>query len=492
MKDATTKTHDAARAIVASLLIFASALMLASCAVGPNFETPAPPSVERFTPEKTADPGNGQRFHEGAEVPARWWTSFRSKRLDDLMDEAIAHNPSLEAAEAAIRVAEFNARAATGAWFPQIALNSNPTYNLDSGEATNSTLTQTPFSYFTKQVQISYTADIWGANLRLVESLDAQRENQLYQKQAAYMALTANVAKAAIEEAALRGQIAATRRVIDLEQERLALLERQMSFGGAAETDILSQRTTLAQARETLPALESRLARQRDLLTALAGRYPSDEVGETFELAQLALPHDLPVSLPSQLVAQRPDIKAAEANVHAASAQVGVALAARLPNVSLSANGGTSAIKLDQLFTPGTAFYTVAGNITQTVFDGMTLYNKQKAAEAALGQSQAQYRDVVINAFKNVADTLRALQADARAVASARAAEHTSKAYLDKIHSQWRYGGVSQLAIVDAQRSYLVAANARIQVEAQRLTDTVALFMALGGGWDNREGAKPN
>ena len=482
MKHARTKADDGCAAL-RRLAVFAGALLLAGCAVGPDFEPPAPPPVERFTPEKTADPGNGQRFLEGAEVPARWWTRFRSKRLDELMDEAITHNPTLEAAEAAIRVAQFNALAATGAWFPQIGLNSNSSYNLNSGASTTSTLLQTPFSYFTKQVQISYTADIWGANLRLVESLDAQRENQLHQKHAAYMTLTANVAKAAIEEASLRGQIAATRRVVDLEQQRLDLLQRQISFGGAAQTDILAQQTALAQARQNLPALESRLAQQRDLLTALAGRYPSDEIGETFDLSQLALPRDLPLSLPSQLVAQRPDIKAAEANVHAASAQVGVAVAARLPNVSLTAGGGTSAIKLDQLFTPATAFYAVAGNVTQTAFDGMTLYNKQKAAEAALSQAQAQYRDTVINAFKNVADSLRALQADARAVASARAAESTSKSYLDKIRSQVVYGGASQLAVVDAQRSYLYAANARVQAEAQRLTDTVALFMALGGGW---------
>jgi NodT family efflux transporter outer membrane factor (OMF) lipoprotein len=313
--------------------------------------------------------------------------------------------------------------------------------------------------------------------------LEAQRDVQGFQKEAAYLTLAADVAKAAIEEASLRGQLAATHRIIDLEQERLTLLERQLAYGAVAGTDILLQQSALAQARQTLPDIEKRLAVQRNLLTALAGRYPSQEVGETFDLARIALPRELPVSLPAQLVAQRPDIKAAAASVHSASAQVGVAVAARLPNVVLTANGGTQAFKLAQLFTPGTGFYTLVGNIAQPAFDGMTLLNKQRAAEAGLEQAEAQYRDTVIKAFRNVADSLRALQGDAHAVKEARVAETASRKYLDKIRSQVKFGGVSQLAVVDAQRTYLKASISRVQAEAQRLTDTVALFVALGGGW---------
>ncbi len=467
-----------ARGQVAALV-----MVLSACAVGPDFETPAPPDVERFTPEKTASPGNGQRFREGAIIPARWWTAFGSKQLDDLIREAIDRNPTLEAADAAIRVAQFNTDAATGAFFPLVVVNSNSSYQISSGDATTTTVTQTAFSFISKSLQISYAPDIWGANRRAVESLEAQREVQGYQKEAAFLTLTANVAKAAIEEASLRAQIATMHRIIDLEQQRLTLLERQLAYGAVAGTDILSQQSALAQARQTLPDLEKRLSAQRNLLTALAGRYPSQEVGETFDLGRLALPHELPVSLPAQLVAQRPDIKAAEAGVHSASAQVGVTVAARLPNIVLTANGGTSAFKLAQLFTPGTGFYTLVGNVTQPAFDGMTLLNKQKAAEAGLEQAEAQYRATVINAFQNVADSLRALQADARAVREARISESTSKKYFDKIRSQLKFGGVSQLAVVDAQRTYLAASISRVQVEAQRLTDTLALFVALGGGW---------
>jgi len=460
-----------------------SVVALASCAVGPDFAPPAPPPVERFTPEPTASPGGGQRFRQGAEVPARWWEAFCSESLDDLVEEALARSPTLEAANAAIRVAQFNAFAGSGAFFPQMLLGSNSSYNLASGDATNSTVLQTPYSFFTKQVQISYALDIWGATWRNVESLDAQRDQQIYQKQAAYLTLAANVVKAAIEEASLRGQITATRRIIALEEERLTLMQHRLDYGVAAGTDVLSQQTALAQARQTLPPLESLLAQQRNLLTALAGRYPSEEVDETFTLGRLALPRDLPLSVPSRLVAQRPDIRSAEANLHSASALIGVAVAARLPNVTLSATGLTSAFSLSQLFQPGTFGYTLAGNIAQTAFDGLTLYNKQKAAEASFDQAKAQYRDTVVKAFQNVADALRALQADARAVQAARTAEATAKKYLYDVRQRLKLGPDSQLVVVDAQRAYLAAANARIQSEAQRLTDTVALYVALGGGW---------
>lgn len=456
---------------------------LSGCAVGPDFAPPVAPDVARFTPEKTASPGGGQRFVEGAEVPTRWWTAFRSERLTTLIDAALEHNPTLEAAEAAIRVAQFNADAATGSLFPQLGLNSNSSYNVASADATNSTLTQVPFSYFTKQVNISFAPDVWGGVRRNVESLEAQREVASCQKQAAHLTLAANVAKAAIEEASLRAQIAATRRLIYLQQERLTLLERQLAFGAVAGTDILSQQTALAQTRQTLPALETRLAQQRNLLTAFTGRFPSEEIGETFDLSQLTLPGELPVSLPSKVVENRPDIKAAEAHIHDASAKIGVALAARLPNIALTANGGSGAFQPAQLFLPGTGFYTFAGNVAQSVFDGMTLLNRQRAAEAGLEQAEAQYRSTVVNAFQNVADTLRVLQGDARAVREARIAEGAARKYLDKIRAQQKFGSVSQLAVVDAQRSYLATSIARIQAQAQRLTNTVALFTALGGGW---------
>jgi NodT family efflux transporter outer membrane factor (OMF) lipoprotein len=335
----------------------------------------------------------------------------------------------------------------------------------------------------THQLTVSFVPDVWGANFRAVENLDAVTEQQLFQLEAAYLTLTSNVVTAAIQEASLRGQIAATRRIIGIERNLLDILKRQLSFGQAAQADVLAQDAALAQAEELLPPLEKQLAQQRDLLTALAGQLSADEIEQKFDLAHFKLPANLPVSLPGKLVDQRPDVRAAEANMHAASALVGVAIAARLPNIVLSANGGSTAYNIAQSFAPGTGFYTLAAGATMPIFDGLTLYNKQKAAEAALEQAEAQYRATVITAFQNVADALRALQADARAIKAAIHAEDTAKASLEIVQKQLNAGQVNQLAVLNAQQTYLTAAVIRVQTEANRLSDTAALFMALGGGW---------
>ncbi|MDU6238611.1 MAG: efflux transporter outer membrane subunit, partial [Bradyrhizobium sp.] len=308
-------------------------------------------------------------------------------------------------------------------------------------------------------------------------------EQARFQLEAAYLTLTTNVVTAAIQEASLRGQIAATERIIKIERDILGILNSQLQAGQAAQVDVLTQQTALAQVEQTLPPLQKQIAIQRDLLTALAGQFSADEITETFDLQHLALPRNLPISLPAALVAQRPDIRAAQANLHAASALVGVAIAARLPNITLSANPGSSAFRPAELLTPGTLFYTVAGSATATVFDGLTLYHRQKSAEAALDQAGALYRQAVITALQNVADSLRSLQADARAVQAAIKAEDSARATLDIIQKQLTLGQISQVTVLNAQQAYLNTAIARVQAEATRLADTAALFMALGGGW---------
>ncbi len=476
-----------ARTALPRLCASALLALCSGCAVGPDFKPPAPPDLERYTPEKTVSPGGGQRFVSDDEVRAQWWSAFGSDRLDDVIDEALRHSPTLEAAREAIRVADYNTHAAAGAFFPQVSLSSTSSYNLASGDATNSTVVQTPFPFHTEQVQISYTLDLWGANGRKVEGANALREVQVYQLQAAHTLLASRIALAVIEEASLRAQIAAAQKTIALEEERLALLERQLAYGKIPGADVLSERAALAQTRQTVPALEASLKQQRTLVTALAGRYASEGIDATFQLSQLTLPRDLPISLPSRLVEQRPDVKAATASLHSASAQIGIAVAARLPQLTLTANGGTSAFELVQLFHPATFAYAFAGNVAQTAFDGMTLYSNQKAAEASYRQVEAQYRDTAIKAFQEVADALNALQSDARAVASSRTAEAMTKKYFDTVRARRAFGDASQLAVVDAQRSYLAASVARIQAEAKRLSDTVTLFVALGGGWRKGE-----
>jgi NodT family efflux transporter outer membrane factor (OMF) lipoprotein len=483
----------AMRDVLTKALAGAAGLFLASCAVGPDWVPPPDPDVSRFTPEPLrsprADAGGPpvaqQHFVTGAEVSARWWAAFRSAPLNQLIRMSVDHNPTLQSAEAAIHLAYYNSQAQRGLFFPQVAANYT-----GSGQQFSNMATLQPgdnpqlrYALHTAQLNIAFVPDIWGANFRAVESLDALSQQALFQLEAAYLALTANVVTAAIQEASLRGQIAATERIIKIERDILGVIKNQFNAGQVAQVDVLTQETALAQVEQTLPPLQKALAVQRDLLTALAGQYSADEVLEKFDLQHLALPANLPVSLPSTLVAQRPDVRAAEAALHSAGALVGVAIAARLPNLTFTGNPGTSAFKPVELFTPGTIFWTVAGSASQTVFDGFTLYNRQKAAEAALEAAGAVYRQSVITAFQNVADALRSLQADARAVQSAIKAENAAKASLDIIQKQLALGQINQVIVLTAQQAYLNALIARVQAQATRLADTAALFLALGGGW---------
>jgi len=483
------------RALVGAAAASILAVALPGCAVGPTFNPAPAPDVTGYVPGKLASPDSGpgapavaaQHFVTGAAISARWWSAYKSPLLNDLVRQSVDHNPNLQAAEAAIKVAQFNAQAQRGFFFPQITGNSTSSEFLIANPGQVPPIpsegSQSLYSLVTHQLTVSFVPDIWGANFRAVESLDAVAEQQLFQLEAAYLALSSNVVTAAIQEASLRGQIAATQRIIGIERHLLDILKRQFNFGQAAQADVLAQDAALAQAEELLPPLEKQLAQQRDLLTALAGQLSVNEIEQEFDLAHLKLPTNLPVSLPGKLVDQRPDVRAAEANMHAASALVGVAIAARLPNILLSANGGSSAYNFAQSFAPGTGFYTLAASATAPIFDGFTLYNKQKAAEAALVQAEAQYRSTVITAFQNVADALRALQSDARAAKAARRAEDTAKASLEIVEKQLDAGQVNQLAVLNAQQTYLTASIIRVQTDANRLADTAALFMALGGGW---------
>jgi NodT family efflux transporter outer membrane factor (OMF) lipoprotein len=490
------RIHSGWRELACPMLLGVAVASIAGCAVGPNFNPPAAPDAGSYVPGKLSSPNPGpggplvarQHFVTGADVSARWWSAFKSPLLNELIKQSVDHNPNLQAAEAAIKVAQYNAQALRGLFFPQVTGNSTSSSLLLSNAGTVfgadlGSVPQTGYSLVTNQLTVSFVPDIWGANSRAVENLDAVTEQQLFQLEAAYLTLTSNVVTAAIQEASLRGQIAATQRIVAIERHLLDILKRQFGLGQVANADVLAQEAALAAAEQLLPPLEKQLAQQRDLLTALAGQLSVNEVAPKFDLAHLALPSNLPISLPSKLVDQRPDVRAAEATMHAASAQVGVSIAARLPNILLSANGGSTGYNFAQAFAPGTGFYTLAASATAPIFDGFTLYNKQKAAESGLNQAEAQYRATVITAFQNVADALRALQSDARAMRAARHAEETAKASLDVVQKQLDAGQVNQLAVLNAQQTYLTAAVARVQTEANRLADTAALFMALGGGW---------
>jgi NodT family efflux transporter outer membrane factor (OMF) lipoprotein len=476
------------------------AALAAGCAVGPDFERPAAPDVGGYTPgplpAKTASAGTiggeAQRFVQDLDIPGLWWTLFHSEPLNALVQQALKNNPTLPAAEAALRQAWENVYAAQGAFFPTAVVSYSPSTNKTAtGVVFTAASSGSPyFTLHTAQVVVSYAPDVFGGTRREVESLMATAEFQRFQLEAAYLTLTSNVVAAAVQEASLRGQIAATEEIIKIQTDSVAILQKQLALGQVAGADVAAVEASLAQAEATLSPLQKQLAAQRDLLTALIGRLPSQEPAEKFDLASLQLPQELPVSLPSKLVEQRPDVQSAEAQLHAASAQIGVAVAAQLPQFTLSANAGTVANQIGQLLmTPGTAFWTVAGNAAQTVFDAGTLLHKKRAADAAFDQAAAMYRSTVITAFQNVTDALHALQSDAETLKAAYAAERAAFKSLEIARRQLQLGAIGYLGLLTTENTYQTALIALVQAQAARYADTAALFQALGGGWWNRTDA---
>jgi NodT family efflux transporter outer membrane factor (OMF) lipoprotein len=470
---------------------------VSSCTVGPNFVVPAPPDVGRYTKERlaprtnSADTRNGRAEHfvNGRDVPAEWWQLFRSSALNSLIRKSLAANPNLQSTMAALRAAKENVYAQQGAYFPSIDGNFNPTRQQLAGPiAPTLSNGSTVFNLYTAQVLVSYSFDAWGLNRRTVEGLQGTADFQRFQVEAAYLTLIGNVVIAAIQEASLRAQIGATEQLIAANEKMLGTLRDKFSAGAISRGDVAAQEAQLAQTRALLPPLRKALAVQRDLLTALAGRFPSQEPRETFKLDALLLPADLPLSLPSQLVEQRPDVRAAEEQLHTASANVGVAIANMLPSITLSANRGYSGSEIANLFSSPNIFWTVAGNVTQPLFHGFTLLHQERSAQAAYEQAGWAYRQTVITAFQNVADSLRAIQNDADALKATRDFERAAKISLDIARQQFESGQADVLLLLTAQITYQQAVLALVQAEANRLSDAAALFQALGGGWWNRDG----
>ena len=472
------------------LIVSLATLAVGAC-VGPNFHRPAPPRVERFTAEPlpaatTSSPGVGgaaQRFLDGQEVPRNWWTLFGSDELDTLVEEALRANPDVASAQAALRQALENAAAQRGSYFPAVQGSFDATRNRDATGVLQPTLNSgTPlYNLFTPQVTVSYVPDIFGANRRAVESLSAQAEASRYQLDATYLTLTANVVTTAIQEAGLRAQIAGTEQVIALERESLEVLGRELGLGAVAEADVYAQDAALAQLEGTLPPLNKQLYQARDQLAALTGHLPADARSIHVELDQLVLPTDLPLGVPSQLVERRPDVRAAEAQLHAATAQVGVAIANLLPQLTITGNIGSTATLFSDLLKPGTGFWSIGANATQTLFQGGTLIHRKRAADAALDQAGAAYKSAVLTAFQNVADALHALDADADALSSAGRAQDAAQKSLGVAHRQLELGSVSYLGLVASEQTYQQAVVALAQARTNRYADTAALFQALGG-----------
>lgn len=481
------------------------ALWAGGCMVGPNFKRPAAPQVKGYTTgpltptaaTRGVSGGQSQHFVEGLDISGQWWTLFHSKPLNDLIERSLANNPDVKAAQAALSVAHEGVLAQRGVFFPTLGaalpIQRSKTPNLFSPFVTTSTATGfVYYSLYTPQVTVSYMPDVWGLNRRTAESLQAQEQGARFAAAATYITLSANVANAAIQEASLRAQIAATQQLIKINSDLLEIIRFQMEKGAASQVDVAAQEAQLAQMNALLPPLHKQLAQVRDLLAVLAGSFPSQGVGEQFELSSLQLPQELPVSLPSQLVEHRPDVLQAEANLHAASAQIGVAVANRLPNLTLTADAGSIAAAASKIFGSGTGFWDLGLNLAQPLFDGGTLLHQERAARAAYVEAQQQYRSAVLSAFQNVADSLNALEEDADALKAAAAAEQAAHASLDLAEQQLKYGLIAYSTLLSAQQTYQQALVNLVQARANRYADTVALFQSLGGGWWNRPEAGSN
>jgi NodT family efflux transporter outer membrane factor (OMF) lipoprotein len=476
----------------APLASFAKALLLSGCAVGPDFHTPPAPPTTSYTPAKLTAPDRDQAFVTGLDIPGEWWTLFHAPALDHLIRRALAANPTLTAAQGALRQARETVYAQEGSYFPDVTATFEPSRNKTAtrsvSPASGLGLNGNPYyGLITAQLALSYTPDVFGGTRRQVESLVAQAEQQRFQLEATYLTLTSNLVAAAINEASLRAQIATTRQIITAESELLTVLHKQYATGQIAELDSLAQDAALAQAQAALPPLQKQLDIQRDAIAALIGARPDEVLPETFVLDDITLPSALPVSLPALLVTQRPDVRQAEEALHSASALVGVAIANRLPSLILTASGGSQSNFFNSLFANGNGFWSIAAAVTQPVFDGGTLLHRARAARASLEQAEAQYRSATLNALQNVADSLHALQADAETLAAAKRAEHFAADSLRIIRMQVQLGQVAYLGILNAQQTALQARLTAVQATANRLADTAALFQALGGGWWHRQ-----
>ena len=500
--------------VSSSVLLVAFTALTASCAVGPRYHKPEAPANAGYAPEplplvSVSAPihgGEAQQLVNGRDIPFEWWQQFESPALNALVERALRANPTIAAAQATLIQAQELVYAQRGYFFPTIGASYDverqkiagnltvdnvpgvegngdnlqpPVQNLNSSPHTH------PFFYnfHTAEFTVGFVPDVFGANWRQVETLAAQRDAQRFALEATYITLASNVVGAAIQEASLRAQIEATRQIIEADEKSLQILRDQFRLGFAMRIDVAAQEAALGQARMLLPPLQKQLEQTRDLLRALVGNLPNQDVSQIFELEALQLPPELPLSLPARIIEQRPDVRAAEAQLHAANAQVGVAVAAMLPQFSITGNLGGNADEFAWMFRSGGPFWTLVGGVTQPIFEGGTLLHRKRAASAALKQAAAQYQSTVITAYQNVADTLHASLSDADALAADVDAENSAKVTYELTRRQMEAGYVNYLSLLSAETAYQQTLLTRVQAQATRFGDTVALFQALGGGW---------
>ena len=475
-------------------------LALTACAVGPDFVTPPAPNVNGYTPDTppastvSAETSGGaaQHFNMGRDIPGEWWKVFHSKELDGLVAEALHTNPNLQAAQAALWQAKETLYASGGKLLPSVDGSASFARQQFSPAEFGFPGGPSIFNLYQASVAVSYTPDVWGGQRRAIEANAAQTEYQRFELEATYLTLTSNVVTAAIQEASLRGQIEATQEIIKAETDQLQVVRNQFEVGAATRADVLTQESEVATTEATLPPLQKQLEQQHHVLLALIGHFPNDARQDRLKLVSFRLPTSLPVSVPSQLVQQRPDVRAAQAQLQQASANIGVAVANRLPQLSLTASYGNTSVTAPTFFSPASAVWSLGAGVTQPIFHGFTLLHQERAARAAFDTADAQYRNTVLTAFQNVADALRALQFDAATLKAQQRAVKAASDTFDLTRGQYRLGAVTYIILLNAQRTYQQALLAAVQAQAARYADTAALYAALGGGWWNRIDVLPD
>lgn len=475
-----------------SLLIM---MLLSGCMMGPDFHRPPAPAIQHYTPKAVMQSttstnvlaGDKQQFVINQDIPAQWWTVFHSKPLEKLITTALQHNPDIQTASAALKIARENFLAQRASLFPYVQGNVYPTRQLTAGTlASNLANNDYLYSLQTTQLSISYVPDVFGLNRRQLEAFKAYEETVFFQRQAIRLTIASNVAFTAINEASIRAQLVASKQSVAIATEQLTLMKQQQTLGQIGLQAIVAQEALLAQMQANIPILEKQLTQTRHSLNVLCGRFPNEFVAKPFTLASFHLPAHLPLDMPSKLLEQRPDIRAASAQLHMTSAQIGVAIANRLPNVNLSLYGGSNPLTLATLFASGTGYWGVGANIVGTLFDSGALRHKQQAAVAAFKASDALYRKVVLSAFQDVADTLTAIEWDAKALYIANQAQLAARNNLMIAQKQLKFGSGNYLALLNAQLVYQQTAINLAQSQAARLSDSVALFQALGGSLEKR------
>jgi NodT family efflux transporter outer membrane factor (OMF) lipoprotein len=475
-------------------LALALAISLAGCAAGPNFRSPAPPDVPAYTadklPEATlstdAPTGDAQHFLEGADVPDHWWTTFTSEEIDRRVDQALAHSPTIASAQAALRQAQENVNAARGSLFPSVDASVGATRG-NANSFGQAGVGGSPFTVYNAGVNVNYTLDLFGGVRRGVEAQSAQAEFQQFQLEGTYLTLAANVVTTSFLEASLRGQIQATEEIIEVYQQQLDLVEKQHEIGAKSLADVLVIRTQVATVRAQLPALRRELAQTQTQLSVYLGRFPAQSELAAVDLDSVVLPREVPVSVPSELVRQRPDIRAAEAELHRTTAEVGVATANLYPQISLTGSLGSQALQSGDLFSSGSKAWSIGASLLQPLFHGGTLRAQKRASEAGLDKAAADYQTTVLGAFQNVADSLHALELDAENLHAQSDAEQSAQQSLDLVRTQYKDGAASYLQVLDATRQDQQARIGQIQARAGRLSDTAALYAALGGDWKQND-----